>query len=402
MGSNQMAGVLWALIKWESADGKITHAVCDSVNLIPLSNDNKMPDKAVLAYIDGKKLKASIVIISDDKNLLHNEMLKEIQLCGGTSHLLFADDGGESNSDVPQVTHENNKLNQNTQTTFKPIDHTRVLPSQFNADLKLAMDLQSTLLAHNNELSAATKRSSAQMARLSADITDIKSLLIDISSTLTDMDKNEHKFHINGLDVVDEVEVTMNEKPNQTLKLLTFVGSNDDNAAELQERSDESWRHTSIAQETPKRKSAKKGRKAFKLPKPNEDENEDVVAIGDNGTLVSSFVLNAIDWTSHSVATRTLLITLFTRDVLASHTLTGKPSPAFMDREKPKKGRLDEKIIADIIKCVKERSNVTEAEVRSVITTKCADEHKMKATRVKKERVVLASIGNDEIANQTI
>lgn len=73
-----------------------------------------------------------------------------------------------------------------------------------------------------------------------------------------------------------------------------------------------------------------------------------------------------------------------------------------MDREKPKKGRLDEKIIADIIKCVKERSNVTEAEVRSVITTKCADEHKMKATRMKKERIVLASIGNDGSANQTI
>lgn len=50
---------------------------------------------------------------------------------------------------------------------------------------------------------------------------------------------------------------------------------------------------------------------------------------------------------------------------------------AFMDTGRPTKNQLNPTIISDIIECVVKRCNVTEAVVRSSITTKCADENKM-------------------------
>lgn len=113
----------------------------------------------------------------------------------------------------------------------------------------------------------------------------------------------------------------------------------------------------------------------------NDEEGSDeteVTSIGPNNTLVKKQVLRAINWSNYKAATRKLLMTLFSREVLASHTLTGRPSPAFMgDRAKPVKDKLDQKIIADIISIVAKTCHVSEPMVRTAITTKCADENKM-------------------------
>lgn len=107
------------------------------------------------------------------------------------------------------------------------------------------------------------------------------------------------------------------------------------------------------------------------------DESE-LTPIGPNNTMVKKQILRAINWTNYKAATRKLLMTLFSREVLASHTLTGRPSPAFMgDRAKPVKDKLDQKIIADIISIVAKTCSVSEPMVRTAITTKCADENKM-------------------------
>lgn len=111
------------------------------------------------------------------------------------------------------------------------------------------------------------------------------------------------------------------------------------------------------------------------------DDSE--TAIGPNNTMVKKQVLRAINWTNYKAATRKLLMTLFTREKLASHTLTGRPSPAFMgDRAKPVKDKLDQTIITDIMYIVTRSCNVTEPMVRTAITTKCADENKMSRMKV--------------------
>lgn len=105
------------------------------------------------------------------------------------------------------------------------------------------------------------------------------------------------------------------------------------------------------------------------------------VMIGSNKTVVPVHVLRAIDWKNYKTATRKLLITLFTRETLATKSLTGRPSPAFHDRNRPVKGKLDQDIINDIIQIVTRKCSVQESQVRTAITTKCADENKMLRNR---------------------
>jgi hypothetical protein len=111
------------------------------------------------------------------------------------------------------------------------------------------------------------------------------------------------------------------------------------------------------------------------------NEVEGDVQIGSNKTLVQAHILRSIDWRNYKTATRKLLVSLFSRETLATKSLTGRPSPAFHDRNKPVKGKLDQNIINDIIQIVTRKCNVQESQVRTAITTKCADENKMLRNR---------------------
>lgn len=62
----------------------------------------------------------------------------------------------------------------------------------------------------------------------------------------------------------------------------------------------------------------------------NDDDDvngDDEVTIGSNNTTVPRSVLANINWSSYRAATRRLLSVKFSREVLATHSLTGKPSP---------------------------------------------------------------------------
>ncbi|KAH8267438.1 hypothetical protein KR018_002350, partial [Drosophila ironensis] len=102
-----------------------------------------------------------------------------------------------------------------------------------------------------------------------------------------------------------------------------------------------------------------------------------MVSIGPNNTCVPASVFENINWSASSLATRKLLVSIFDRETLATHSMTGKPSPAFKDQHKPLKQMLDPLKIQDIIFAVTHKCNATEKEVRNAITTKCADENKM-------------------------
>lgn len=56
------------------------------------------------------------------------------------------------------------------------------------------------------------------------------------------------------------------------------------------------------------------------------DPNEEVI-LGTNNTTVPRSALANINWNSHTAATRRLLRAKFSREILATHSLTGKPSP---------------------------------------------------------------------------
>ncbi|RVE45522.1 hypothetical protein evm_009861 [Chilo suppressalis] len=103
------------------------------------------------------------------------------------------------------------------------------------------------------------------------------------------------------------------------------------------------------------------------------------VPIGDGHAEVPGRLLKHLNWTSYTACTRKLLTAVFPREVLATHTLTGKASPAFPN--KPAKEKLDPRLVQDIIQTVMDKCGVTESQVRTIITAKCADECKMSRAR---------------------
>ncbi|XP_028900059.1 uncharacterized protein LOC114804714 [Zeugodacus cucurbitae] len=100
-------------------------------------------------------------------------------------------------------------------------------------------------------------------------------------------------------------------------------------------------------------------------------------SIGPNNTRVPIKVFDNVNWDNPSMATRKLMMAVFDRETLATHSMTGKPSPAFKDHNKPLKKMLNPLVIQDIIFAVTRRCRVSDKEVRNAITTKCADENKM-------------------------
>ncbi|TDG46053.1 hypothetical protein AWZ03_007502 [Drosophila navojoa] len=106
--------------------------------------------------------------------------------------------------------------------------------------------------------------------------------------------------------------------------------------------------------------------------------------LGPNGTRIDAKAYGQVFWTSAPVATRCLLGAVFSNDELATHTLTGKPSPAFYGRERPAKKMLDQNRVDDIVVSVRNRTGCKERHIRATITTKCADTAKKYKRRAKK------------------
>ncbi|RVE45519.1 hypothetical protein evm_009858 [Chilo suppressalis] len=102
---------------------------------------------------------------------------------------------------------------------------------------------------------------------------------------------------------------------------------------------------------------------------------DDTMVIGSGNARIPDHLLRGINWRSFSTATRQLLVAVFSRRVLATHSLSGKPSRAFTD--KPTKKRLNPKLVDEIVKTVSERCGVTSSRVRKIISLKCGEETRL-------------------------
>ncbi|KAF9799576.1 hypothetical protein SFRURICE_018763 [Spodoptera frugiperda] len=109
---------------------------------------------------------------------------------------------------------------------------------------------------------------------------------------------------------------------------------------------------------------------------------EEWVGIGTGETTIHRDEFQKVKWDSHAVATRSLLVAVFGKETLATHSLTGKKSPAYQNR--PAKQCLDPTKVNDIIAEVTSYFPVTEKTIKSIITIKCADECKMERVRVQR------------------
>nr|XP_023649552.1 protein insensitive-like [Paramormyrops kingsleyae] len=98
------------------------------------------------------------------------------------------------------------------------------------------------------------------------------------------------------------------------------------------------------------------------------------VNIGPN-TKTTTHQFAHIKWGDPKKATRELCTAVFGRHVLATHSMTGKTSNTFKDKEA--KSQLDPRKVSDIIAYMTAKSGLDKNEVKKMIARKCADEDKM-------------------------
>ncbi|CAH2089139.1 unnamed protein product [Euphydryas editha] len=126
--------------------------------------------------------------------------------------------------------------------------------------------------------------------------------------------------------------------------------------------------------------------KAFvPLKKQDSDKENDFIPIGSGETLIHKNKYKKVNWKSYSSATRTLLLAVFSRKILATHSLLTDKC-VLTSKNKPPKKCLDPKKVFDIIIEVTEHFEVRENLVRSVIKNKCRTESKMMKMRQKKKK----------------
>uniref|UniRef100_A0A1A9WKQ1 BEN domain-containing protein n=1 Tax=Glossina brevipalpis TaxID=37001 RepID=A0A1A9WKQ1_9MUSC len=129
------------------------------------------------------------------------------------------------------------------------------------------------------------------------------------------------------------------------------------------------------------------------LPDSFVADEDGMVQIGPNGTKIAKKRLSLINWGLNGpTITRKIMMEIFDRKTLSFGSLTGKPSPAFVDMDKPSKSQLDPLKVKDIIHFMTEYTEMTPKEVKCAITTKCADENKMYRQRQKKRLEIALKI----------
>ncbi|KAG5277664.1 hypothetical protein AALO_G00089990 [Alosa alosa] len=95
-------------------------------------------------------------------------------------------------------------------------------------------------------------------------------------------------------------------------------------------------------------------------------------------TSITQHQYGSIKWFNAKKATKDLLLAVFGRSILASHSYTGKQSNAF--RTKAAKPQLNPVKVSDIINYITKRFGVDQGEVKA-ISEKCADQEKMEKRR---------------------
>ncbi|XP_047535570.1 early boundary activity protein 1-like [Vanessa atalanta] len=217
------------------------------------------------------------------------------------------------------------------------------------------------------------------------EIFKIKASFDELFQMLNDMKSQSKDQNYTGSHNRDEVVQVSKSKildENEVVGNASYVEHSDRSQSEESNRSDDNVLITN------------KYHKARMSPenqqKTDSHKESEWVPIGSGKTLIHKDKYRKVNWKSYTIATRSLLLATFPRRILATHSLTGKRSPAFLN--KPPKMCLDPKIVSDIIIEITSKFKVKENLVRGIITTKCADECKMYKMRLRNKNVQLKGL----------
>ncbi|KAL3274555.1 hypothetical protein HHI36_015936 [Cryptolaemus montrouzieri] len=118
---------------------------------------------------------------------------------------------------------------------------------------------------------------------------------------------------------------------------------------------------------------------------PSESFEDNEVLLGTGGTTVPRSEYEKLDFDKmkYTIAVRRLLNLKFTKEELATHSQTGRESPAFIG-VKARKPQLDPVRVGDIRLHVAQKYNIDTSFVNNAITVALADARKSKKRKIKK------------------
>ncbi|XP_022822893.1 early boundary activity protein 1-like [Spodoptera litura] len=120
------------------------------------------------------------------------------------------------------------------------------------------------------------------------------------------------------------------------------------------------------------------------------------IGIGTGHTMIHKDEYESINWESYGIATRSLLRLTFPRQILATHCLSRKNSQPFPSQAKM---YLDPRKVADIIQEVMKKCGAPENKIRSIITSTCADEARIRKARMR--QIPFAKVNNENLPPPT-
>ncbi|XP_032519118.2 early boundary activity protein 1-like [Danaus plexippus] len=253
-----------------------------------------------------------------------------------------------------QINENNRSHNSSRKRKYKEFVHNKSLPDSTRKNPSPSKEVKTETLSINVK-----------------DLLDIKASFEELFRLLNDLKPETG----NNTEINSFKDITTHEKSN----IPSYESEHsEDNQSEDLNRSDD---NVLITNKYSKARVISDNSREKQSP---NNENE-WIPIGSGKTLIHKDKYRKVNWKSYTIATRTLLLATFPRRILATHSLTGKRSPAFQN--KPAKMCLDPKIVSDIILEITSKFKVKENLVRSIITTKCADECKMYKSRTKNKKI---------------
>lgn len=134
------------------------------------------------------------------------------------------------------------------------------------------------------------------------------------------LNSSSQTLDYNIMTIEPAVDETISTDSNFSLSNNSRISLNASNQSIYQESNANDSIQYAVA--TPKRKTPTGSRHADEDGDPSE-----LMALGFNNTMIKRSIIQNINWNTYTGATRRLLRACFSREVLASHSLTGKPSP---------------------------------------------------------------------------
>lgn len=257
-------------------------------------------------------------------------------------------------------------FDQQTQTDFKATSEFGASTATTEMRLSKILATEENIMRDVHSVSVDNHDIKQQVVELRAEVAEVKTILKDIAAKLTHQNDGVHStstdFNRSGSSMLNSTQTstvvtrTPHVNPPRILNLShqsnyspqtlhynsisiepVIEGSNDSNFSySNHSRMSLSASNQSIYQADTNHSDSTAQMSICKLecannskdihPEDMGDPNDEVV-IGSNNTTVQRSILTNINWNSHTAATRRLLRAKFSRETLATHSLTGKPSP---------------------------------------------------------------------------